>query len=302
MKLNKLLGIGLMLTALHAKAQQLEFVSQYMVDSYITNPAAAGAYDYAPISLTVRQQWVGFSEAPKTQGLSAHTNINNHHGVGLRLYNDVVGPLNRVSVQGSYAYHIQIDRYQKLSLGLSFLMNQHRLDGSSFNVESTTDQLLTNATLKSTNFDADFGIYYYSKDYYLGVSVPQLFQNKYKFGDNIEDLSEQVRHFYATGGYKFEVNNDFSIEPSFLMKAVFNAPLQFEISSRFHYRDLLWGGLSWRVKDAAVLMAGVQYENFVLGYAFDMSTNDLRDFSSGTHELYLAYRIPLKTKRTSFAR
>jgi len=29
----------------------------------------------------------------------------------------------------------------------------------------------------------------------------------------------------------------------------------------------------------------------VFGYAFDITTNDIRNYSSGTHEIYLAYRL-----------
>ncbi len=153
----KLTIIALLLWGANVKAQQLTFFSQYMVDNYNVNPAAAGAYDYMPISLQIRQQWVGFNEAPGTQQLSAHMKIQDHHGAGLRFYNEKLGPLNRISVQGSYAYHIEIDRDQHLSLGLSFMMNQHRLDGSNFNLNSQTDQVLNQAGFTSTNFDADFG-------------------------------------------------------------------------------------------------------------------------------------------------
>jgi len=303
-KLNmkiKFLITALLLVSLKVNGQQLTFVSQYNVDNYITNPAAAGSYDYSPIAMSFRQQWVGFNEAPKTQMITGHMNIQKHHGVGIKIYNDVVGPLSRISIQGTYAYHVEIDRKQRLSFGLSFMANQHKLDATSFNLESTTDQTLNNAILKSTNIDADFGMYYYSEDYYAGISIPQLFQNKYTFGDNIDKLNKQIRHYYLSGGYKFEINREYKIEPSFLMKAAKNAPTQFELTTRLHYDDMLWGGITWRVKDAVSVMAGIVYENFVFGYAFDFNTTNIRNYSSGTHEIYIAYRISEQNK-PSFAR
>jgi len=291
----------LLLTSLNLKAQQLTFVSQYMVDNYLTNPAAAGTYDYSPIALSFRQQWVGFDEAPKTQFLTGHMKVADHHGVGLKIYNDVVGPLSRISFQGTYAYHVEIDRDQSISFGLSIMGNQHKLDANSFNLESQNDQVLASTQLKSGNIDADFGVYYFTDDYYAGISIPQLFQNKYKFGDNIEGLNKQIRHYYLSGGYKFEINRDYKIEPSFLLKAAQNAPTQFELTTRIHYDDMLWSGLTWRVKDAISIMAGITYESFVFGYAFDVTTTNIRNFSSGSHEIYLAYRLGSKGKM-SFAR
>ena len=262
----KLIIVALLFVGINANAQQLNFFSQYMIDNYNVNPAAAGMYDYMPISLQVRQQWVGFNEAPKTQQISTHMNIKDHHGAGLKLYNDVLGPLNRISAQGTYAYHVEIDRDYHLSFGLSFMMNQHKLN-----------------------------------EYYIGFSAPQLFQNKYKFTDTLSALSKQVRHYYISGGYKIEANRDWKVEPVFLIKAVQNAPLQADISARVHYKDMFWGGASWRIKDAVSIMAGMVYEGFVFGYSFDFTTNDIRNYSSGTHEIYLGYRIPSK-KLPGFSR
>jgi type IX secretion system PorP/SprF family membrane protein len=297
----KLIIVALLFVGINANAQQLNFFSQYMIDNYNINPAAAGMYDYMPISLQVRQQWVGFNEAPKTQQISTHMNIKDHHGAGLKLYNDVLGPLNRISAQGTYAYHVEIDRDYHLSFGLSFMMNQHKLNASGFNIQSQTDQTLNQAGYTSTNFDADFGALFYADEFYIGFSAPQLFQNKYKFTDTLSALSKQVRHYYISGGYKIEANRDWKVEPVFLIKAVQNAPLQADISARVHYKDMFWGGASWRIKDAVSIMAGMVYEGFVFGYSFDFTTNDIRNYSSGTHEIYLGYRIPSK-KLPGFSR
>lgn len=297
----KFLSIVFLLLGLRVNAQQLTFMSQYMVDNYIMNPAAAGSYEYSPIALSARQQWVGFSDAPSTQMLTAHMNVKDHHGVGLKLYNDMIGPLGRISIQGTYAYHVEIDRNQRLSFGLSLMFNQHKLDGSGFNIESQTDNVLTNATMSSSNLDADFGVQYYTEDYYVGLSIPQLFQNKYSFGDNINDLNKQIRHFYFMGGYKIKIDRKYSLEPSFLMKAAPNAPVQFDVNARLHYDNKFWGGLSWRIKDAVSVMLGVNYDEFAFGYSFDFTTNDIRQFSSGTHEIYVAYKISDRN-RPSFAR
>lgn len=298
---NRIVLIAVLLISINSNAQQLTFFSQYMIDNYNINPAAAGAYDYMPISLQVRQQWVGFEEAPSTQQISTHMNIQGHHGAGLKVYNDKLGPLSRVSVQGSYAYHIEIDRDYHLSLGMSFMMNQHRLNTSNFNLVSSTDLTLNQAGYSSTNFDADFGVYFYSDEFYVGVSAPQLFQNKYKFTDSLNSLSKQTRHYFFSGGYRIEANSDWDVEPAFLMKATMNAPVQFDVSTRVHYKDMFWGGLSWRIQESVSAMAGIIYENFVFGYSYDFTTTDIRNYSSGTHELFLGYRIPTK-KLPGFAR
>jgi len=64
-------------------SQQLTFNSQYMLNQYLINPAAAGTKDYMSISTSFRQQWAGFNDAPRTQMLSAHSLIGDNMGIGL---------------------------------------------------------------------------------------------------------------------------------------------------------------------------------------------------------------------------
>jgi len=47
-----------------------------MMDYYLLNPAVAGSYDYIPVNLSVRQQWVGFDGAPSSQAISLHYSWN----------------------------------------------------------------------------------------------------------------------------------------------------------------------------------------------------------------------------------
>ena len=292
----------ILFSAQYISAQQLTFSSQYMLNPYMVNPGAAGSRDYIPIALTFRQQWAGFDQAPRTQTLSAHMSLNDHHGVGMMFYNDVMGPLKRLNFQATYAYHVEFKDHSKLGLGVSAIGKQNVLDGSMLNLNSTSDQILTNATLKSTNFDVNFGAFYYTKKLYLGISAFQLFQDKYKFGANMTDATKQIRHYYVTGGYEFALGDKWTITPSTLIKLAQNTPGQFEINVKGKYNDVVWGGVTYRHNAAIVLMAGGTWKDVVLGYAYDMSTNDLKNYSSGTHEIYLAYRLRINKKVSSTSR
>ena len=70
---------------------------------------------------------------------------------------------------------------------------------------------------------------------------------------------------------------------------------------------MFWGGLTYRLQDAIVAMAGVDYKlggtglaggTLRLGYAYDITTSLVRTASSGSHELLLNYcfNIPKKIK------
>jgi len=279
-------------------SQQLTYNSQYMLNQFLINPAAAGTKEYMPISTSFRQQWAGFNDAPRTQMLSVHSPIGENMGVGGILYNDVTGPLRNIGFEGSYSYHLKINDASKLAMGLSISLTQHVLDGSNFILNNTNDQVLNGATQKSFNPDGSFGLYYYSEKGFLGISVPQLIENKLKFGDNIEELNRQVRHYYLSGGYRFPMGDNLELEPSILLKYTIASPFQFDVNARLFYKENLWTGISYRHDESVVSMVGIQRDEFMIGYAFDYTLSSIRNYSAGTHELYMEYQLPVKKKAT----
>ena len=55
--------------------QQLPIYSQYLYNKYLLNPAVAGSDGYTSVSLTAREQWVGYSGAPRTFSVSWQTRM-----------------------------------------------------------------------------------------------------------------------------------------------------------------------------------------------------------------------------------
>lgn len=294
MKKIVLFGLGAMLY-FETQAQQLTFNSQYMLNQFLINPAAAGAQNDLSVATNFRQQWAGFKDAPKTQMISANGLINKNMGVGGIIYNDVTGPLQKIGFNGSYSYHIKLNDKSKLALGVSLLLTQHVLDGSNFVLNDEVDNTL-NAKQKSFNPDANFGIHYFGDNYYFGIAAPQLIETKYKFESVLGNTNKGVRHYYLSGGYTFEINDLIKIEPSVLCKYAVAAPFQFDVNARMFYKDNLWIGASYRDRESIVALLGMKRDQFVLGYSFDYTISNIRKYSAGTHELYLEFQIAGKKK------
>lgn len=280
--------------------QQLTFNSQYMLNPYLINPAAAGTNEKLNIASSFRQQWAGFNDAPRTQMLSFNMLTGKTMGVGAILYNDVTGPLRNVGLSGSYAYHLSINDDSKISFGLSLSLTQHVLDANSFVLNDEVDATLNSGNMKSLNPDASFGIQYFGKKFHLGIAAPQLIENKYKFGNDFEEINRHVRHYYLTGAYRFEINQDLEIEPSTLLKYAPAAPFQFDINARLIYSQSMWIGFSYRDKASLVAMVGMERSQFKIGYSYDYVLSNIRNYSGGTHELYLSFVIEKGSTRSSF--
>ena len=190
-----------------------------------------------------------------------------------------------------------------LSMGLFGGIMQYNLDATKLSLLDQGDPLVGLGVESVIIPDAGFGLYGYSDQYYFGVSIPQLLQNKLKLGDTTQVLGQLQSHYFLTGGYIFDVGSDIKIEPSVLLKAVVPVPMQFDISVKTIYQNMVWLGLSYRTYDAMSVIMGYNYKNqLTIGYSLDFTTSDLKSYSGGTHELMLGIRFKKvnqieKTKR-----
>ncbi len=274
-------------------AQQSPQFTQYMFNDFVINPAVAGTSDFYQIRTNHRFQWLGITDPPLTNTLSfygPHEKLP--MGFGAYFYNDVTGPTSRTGLTGSYAYNIEISGDMRLSGGLSFGIMQYKLDGTQLLAKDLTDLAIQEGVNSAYLPDATVGFYLYAKNYYAGFSTSQLLNNKIRFYGEKNGLNRLKSHFYLTGGYKYEINNDFTVEPSAIIKVTAPKTFQFDITGRVIYQEMFWGGLSFRMNDAVSVLLGYNYDNrFIFGYAYDMGVNGLKNFNSGSHELMIGYRF-----------
>ncbi|MGC9342433.1 MAG: PorP/SprF family type IX secretion system membrane protein [Bacteroidales bacterium] len=273
--------------------QQSPHFTQYMLNDFVINPAVAGTKDYYQIRSNHRFQWIGLTDPPLTNTLSIygpHSKLP--MGFGGYIYNDVTGPTSRTGITGSYAYNIEINRDIRISGGISFGIMQYKLDGAQLTVKETNDLAIQPIVYNSYVPDASIGLYAYADEWYAGFSVSQLLNNKLNLFEDNNGLNKLKSHFYLTGGYKYEINRDFVAEPSVIIKGTAPGIYQFDLTARVLYQDMVWGGLSYRLKDAVSVLLGYIYDQkFYFGYAYDIGVNDIRSYNAGTHEIMIGYRF-----------
>ena len=63
--------------------------------------------------------------------------------------------------------------------------------------------------------------------------------------------------------------------------------LQYSINANVLYNKRFWGGITYRNRDAIILLAGVELKNGIkFGYAYDITTTKI---NRGSHELMINY-------------
>lgn len=278
---------------LGANAQQLPQFSQYMFNEFIINPALAGVSDYFQIKTNHRFQWIGLTDAPITNSISfygPHPNLD--MGYGGTIYTDITGPTSRTGISGSYAYNIKLFNDVRLSMGLSFNMLQYKIDGTQFHPKDASDAFIQGVV--NTNYvpDAGVGAYMYGDNFYAGISAAQLLNNKLEIFDNKNGLNRLKSHLFVTGGYRYEIDRNWALEPSAIIKVTAPREYQFEINTRVEWMNMIWLGTGYRFHDAISIIAGYNYDDkFYFGYSYDIGITDIRSYNTGSHEIMIGYRF-----------
>lgn len=328
MKTKILLWGGLFFLCAGAlRAQQQPQYTQYVINNYIINPALTGIENYTDVKISHRHQWVGLQDAPVTTYLTLHKPLGKqddrttatsfeipgenprghnywadyeaakpHHGIGLKIINDHTGPLNRFAGYVSYAYHLGISPRTSIAAGFeagvqNISLDRNKLD---FGAANPIDPAVYNSgEINQLKPDFGAGIWVYSADYFIGVSAQQIIPQKIYFSDNkVQQAGKLVPHLFATAGYRFALDDDFTLLPSVMLKYVQPTPSQVDVNTKLQYRDLVWIGASFRLDDGYAGMLGVNVSNtFNVSYAYDYTTSRLNTVSKGTHEIVLGFLI-----------
>jgi type IX secretion system PorP/SprF family membrane protein len=262
---------ALLLTVIQATAQQQVMFTQYMFNGLAINPAYAGSHETLSMTAMAREQWTGIEGAPSTQTFSVHAPIKRKKiALGLLLLNDQIGVTSQTGAYGSYAYKIDFDDKGTLSMGLSAGFTYFN---ANFSQVSDTDGTFA-ADVSEFQPNVGLGFYYSTDRFFAGISTPQLLETTFDKSNQDSD-SKLLRHYFATAGYVFDLNDFIKLKPHVLLKYVDGAPVEMDINDSI---------------DAIIQLQATT--NFQIGYAYDfITTTALSRVNGGSHEIMLNYRF-----------
>ena len=302
-----------LLLAGELKAQQLPLYSQYLMNGFMINPAMAGYDGFTAFNLTYRQQWLGFQDAPRTYSASFQTRLfrKSHKivnkplssgnmlvpstkgrvGLGGYILNDMNANVGRTGLSFTYAYHIVLDN-QQLSFGLSAKLFQYRINSGKLQFGEDGDPVLNNDFVSvGYSPDADFGVLFNGRDYFVGFSISNLLQSSFTMGSNAMPDFKTYRTYWLMGGYRFNVSRDIELEPGALMKTSENWTPQADLSLRLYYLKDFWAGLSYRTNNSMIALIGARLDNVFFGYSFDWNFSEIGNYSYGSHEIVISVKL-----------
>ena len=299
--------------------QQLPLFSQYLYNKFLINPAVAGSDGYTSVSLTAREQWVGYAGAPRTFSFSWQTRMlkksfilkqtkvkravyrpksDGKVGFGGYIFSDKNGLIQRTGFQVAYAYHMWLQKNTQLSFGLAFTGYYYKIDETQINFEDPNEPWMNN-NLRRGIFvpDLTFGAYLLNANYSLGFSADQLSEASAKIGGPAYKNFSMSRQYYLFGSYDFSLSSNTIIQPSFLLKMSEQIKPQADIGATYIYNQGFWVGLAYRTSGAMIANIGVKFQNIFFGYAYDYTLQEIQSITYGTHEITVALKFGDNSRR-----
>jgi type IX secretion system PorP/SprF family membrane protein len=304
---TKLLTILLVAVIGSVQAQQDKLVTHFIFDKMSINPGKTGLDLYNGICATTiyRNQWDKVNGAPNSAILNIESNLSRFlpGGIGINFYHDAIGFSRQNNLLLNYSYPIQIGREGVLGVGVGIGIMNFGMDPEWVPPTQAVDPTLP-VGFAATAVDANFGLYFQSKDYYVGISSTHLTESDLsKAVSQVTQSYQTARHYYLMGGYEFKDVMNGTIDAQMLVRTDFirfsadlNARYLFKLDDKDAY-----GGLTFRTSDAIAVMLGYSpMPKLQVGYSYDITVNKLASISRGSHELMVKYCYfippPPKTK------
>lgn len=293
------------------QAQQEPQFSQYMFNRLSYNPGYAGSNGAICFTGFYRNQWMGLNltdaKGDKT-GASGGETMNLsfdmpvrflHGGIGATVISDKIGFWNNLHAKIDYAFRIQFPR-GNLAIGIEAQLFNSSLDMSKLigadqfteddQITSSNDPVLADPTKQEDFlFDLGAGIYYQIPgQLYIGLSSSKLMQTastKLKWDNR--------RFYYILAGYEWTVPAYPSLRvlSSALLKTDFSSKsaYQLDASALLEWEHKFWGGITYRVQDAIIILGGIAFGDFKVGVSYDIPTSRISTQSAGSLELFARF-------------
>lgn len=303
---------ALILCSAFASGQQLPLYSQYLYNKFLINPAVAGSDGYSSFNLTAREQWIGYSGAPRTFSVSGQGRIlkqgyqlrntsrgnvyrpktDGKVGMGGYIFSDKNGIVQRTGFQASYSYHMWVKSNTQLSMGIAVTGYHFKINEREIAFEDPNDPWMNNELRRGVFVpDADFGIYVLNPRYNFGFSTQQMFGAAAKIGNEAYRNYRMDRHYFLFGTGYFTIADRTELSPSALIMMSEQMKPVADVGLTYIYDQKVWAGLSYRTTKAIIASFGVTYTNLHIGYSFDFTLQEIQRVTYGTHELTLAVRF-----------
>jgi type IX secretion system PorP/SprF family membrane protein len=102
----------------------------------------------------------------------------------------------------------------------------------------------------------------------------------------------------VASGMAIPVSDKVVFRPSVMGRFVPGFKPNAEVNASFLFNKVLWAGLGYRTSGSMSMQIEYNIAHFVrVGYAYDLLFNRLREYSAGSHELFVGFDLNIRKDR-----
>jgi type IX secretion system PorP/SprF family membrane protein len=316
---NTLLALLLWLILPLAALAQDPLFSQFYANPIYTNPAFAGSSGNIRINIIARDQYSALRNNYQTASASVDAQVNAlNGGIGAMATMDRSGDgfLTTSTFSAIYAYSVALSRSVTMRAGIQASYYQRVYDFNQFKFGDQIDDQLGfvfptaesrgSERIQLPNFGT--GLLVYGKNLYGGFAIHNLIEPNQSFYNKTSSNEEfklprrytlnAGANIYLTKARYEEQNIILSPNILYLQQRNFN---QLNLGFYVKKQSLtagLWYRQTSKNSDAVILLVGLKFPKFRVGYSYDITISDARTATQGSHELSMSFEIKPKKKQT----
>lgn len=300
---NFLLTLSLITVALlTVKAQDEAVFMDYLISPILVNPAAAGFSENYQIQFNARAAWTGFPDAPKTAAVRYNGPLGPTFGIGVALLTETAAQLSRTKLHLDYAFRSTFNDDWKVSFGFFTEFQTVKVDGeiTASPFYDLSDRTLEDLLDGKGAFDAAIGVMgTYRDNTFGGFTINNLVTSRLSTIVGVGTNENFLSYYTFNIGHRIYLpQQKVTLEPSLMVRHIRDTPSQFDLNLKASFLDeQLIAGLSYRTLGAMSILLGTKLTNFKLYYSYDVSFQEFQQYSTGAHEITIAFDIQKKTKK-----
>lgn len=278
-------------------AQNFQRFSQLNFTQSFINPAALSIDAKYQVDMIYRNQWYKFDGAPATMAASAQYELAPDMAVGVNFYNDQIGKFQNNAFSAQYAYRLLFDRSNALIFGVGAGIESKSADLASTTTIQPNDPTFAQG-FSQVFFNSSFGMYYYSPIFYIGASIPQMFQTNFSAEDGFRPSDF---HYYFSTGWYLNASENYTFNPNLQVKVVRGAPIQGDLLLRNTFYGRFSVVVGYRSENSIIAGLDFLVTPFMrVGYAFNHDVGELARTKGMSNEIHLGFGFPYRNNREDF--
>jgi type IX secretion system PorP/SprF family membrane protein len=282
--------ICLILFALQGRSQYMPQFSQLIKTLEFINPGYNASKVDPSATLLYRNQWVGFTGAPKTYAANINIPVIKWHtGFGVNAVTETYGLINQTNAALNTNVDVKISNVSFLAFGLNAGVETKRIDME--RAFYYGNEPFAAEEFNSNNFYTGIGLNLFARDLHVGAS----FHYTQLEGTNYE--SNEFYSLYLNGSYLYNLSETWALKPSFIYRHYANYN-DLDLGIFVLYKDVVWTGVAYRLNQAVIFFADFKITKFIrLGYSYDLGVGGITNYSFGSHEVSLELTLPRNKKQ-----